>query len=537
MNFTGGDALREFDAALTMHATNVRAGFDRVFAQADDASPVRRAPVSQSFVDAYADPDAGSARLAATLFLKHLKATNDQDLDVDALSSTLRKAAGQSLNSHRALSFAMRAASSLDKESEAETVTEEGIHSLVRLCGASEFFGEMIAGRTTLIHALTTNPGMAQPRDYLAELRAGLAGHHNFRSELHALRRRWSVFLVEIGAADAAGDLALPNVNRLLTELAVASIDVALEIAGREFARRFEKVASEPRLAVLGLGRLGSGGMDYGSDLDVVIVYDSAAASPVPGLTHDEAYARLAELLITALSSITREGYLYRVDLRLRPDGQKGPLVTGSEGFNTYVLKRASLWEWLAYVKLRAVAGDLEFGRVVEATARKMIHELAHSSDHNELRAETSRVRDRLEKEKASRRSAGLNIKHGFGGMLDVYFAARYLQLRDGVQDDEEDRTTRATLGRLRDAGSLDEQDFVALLEGYGLLRSVDHQLRLILGRSARLPLPDHPAFRDIAVRLGYRQAANLELDLSERMANIRSAYKRIMSETGRDGN
>jgi len=162
--------------------------------------------------------------------------------------------------------------------------------------------------------------------------------------------------LVEIGAGDAAGELTLPNLNRLLTDLAVAGIDVALEIAQREFARRFEKLASEPRLAVLGLGRLGSGGMDYGSDLDVVIVYDSAAPSPVAGLTHDEAYARLAELLITALSSITREGFVYRVDLRLRPDGQKGPLVTGSEAFITYVQKRASLWEWLAYVKLRAVA-------------------------------------------------------------------------------------------------------------------------------------------------------------------------------------
>jgi glutamate-ammonia-ligase adenylyltransferase len=253
------------------------------------------------------------------------------------------------------------------------------------------------------------------------------------------------------------------------------------------------------------------------------------APSPVAGLTHDEAYARLAELLVAALSNITRERYLYRVDLRLRPDGQKGPLVTGSEAFIAYVKKRSGFWEWLAHVKLRAVAGDLEFGSAIEATARKLIHELARDADPEQLRAETRRLRDRLENEKTTRHSPGLDVKYGAGGMLDVYFAARYLQLRDHVQDDFQDRTTLSTLSRLRAAGALDEVDFLALNEGYALLRAVDHQLRLIVGRSARLPLPGHPALRDIARRLGYETAAGLLRELTERMSNIRAAYERIM--------
>jgi [glutamine synthetase] adenylyltransferase / [glutamine synthetase]-adenylyl-L-tyrosine phosphorylase len=537
MNFSGDDAPNDLESALTAHATNVRVAFDRIFGPAGINSPAVQKVGRQTALDGneFADPDEVSARLASSIFLKYLAVgePSDPKLDLDALTSALLTEAKGSLNPHRALSFATRVASSLGKQSEPGTITRMEIDSLLRLCGASEFFGEMIAGRTALIHALTANPGMAQTRDYLHELRTGVPHDRSFRAELDGLRRKWSALLVEIGAADAAGDLTLPDVNRLLTQLAVTGIDVALESARREFARRYEKLANEPRLAVLGLGRLGSGGMDFGSDLDVVIVYDSAAPAPVAELTHDEAYARLAELMITALSSITREGYLYRVDLRLRPDGQKGPLVTGSDAFITYVQKRASLWEWLAYVKLRAVAGDLELGRTVEAAARKVIHELAHKTDHDQLRAETRRVRDRLEKEKASRRNAGVNIKHGPGGMLDVYFAARYLQLRDSVQDDEEDRTTRSTLERLRDAGSLDEMDFRALLEGYALLRSVDHQLRLIVGRSAWLPLPEHPAFRDIAQRLGYEDANELTRDLSGGMTSIRSAYERIMCTEG----
>ncbi len=550
MNFSGDDMFNSFEAALDEQTRNVRAAFDRVFAQADDDSSAARitSPKTSSRVDTFTDPFEGNARLAASIFLKHLALPDkakfdDRVIEVAALAADLRDAANRSLNPHRALSFAVRVAGSLDNESDPLTITEAEIAALIQLSGASEFFGEMIASRTALIPALIANTTTApsrdflRARDFLRELRSGVAGQESFRAELDALRRPWAALLVQIGAGDAAGTLTLSQVNRLLTDLAVASIDAGFEIARREFARRYEKLANEPRLAVLALGRLGSGGMDYGSDLDVVIVYDSAAPSPVAGLTHDEAYARLAELLVTALSSITREGYLYRVDLRLRPDGQKGPLVSGSEGFIAYLEKRASLWESLAYVKLRAVAGDPAFGRALEQSARKSIHELAHHADHEQLRAETRRVRDRLETERPLRRNSGLDIKHGTGGMLDVYFAVRYLQLRDNVPDDEADRTTGATLRRLRDAGSLDAANFQELDEGYALLRSVDHQLRLIVGRSTRLPLPEHHAFRDIACRLNYSDAAELTKELSAKMAGIRGAYERILGlENVRDG-
>jgi [glutamine synthetase] adenylyltransferase / [glutamine synthetase]-adenylyl-L-tyrosine phosphorylase len=534
MNFSGADALSDFESALNLHATNVRASFDRIFGQPDVPSPALQVAGRQSAFAGreVAEPADVSARMAASIFLKHLAPEDlgDPKPGIDTLAGELLTTAKGALNSHRALSFVTRVASSLGKENEPDTITRAEINSLVRVCGASEFFGEMIASRSALIHALTANPGMTQTRVYRAELGAAVNTQTSFRAELDTLRRKWSCLLVEIGAADAAGELTLPTLNRLLTELAVASVDVALDMARREFARRQERLASEPRLAVLGLGRLGSAGMDYGSDLDVVIIYDSSSPSPVAELTHDQAYVRLAELIITALSSITREGYLYRVDLRLRPDGQKGPLVTGSEAFITYLQRRASLWEWLAYVKLRAVAGDPEFGRAVEAAARQTIHELAQEADRDQLRAETHRVRDRLEKEKASRINSGLDIKYGPGGMLDVYFAARYLQLRDNVRDDEVDRTTAATLRRLHEAGSLEARDFAALDEGYALLRAVDHQLRLISGRSARLPLPEHPAYRDIARRAGYEDPGEITRELSANMTGIRNAYARIMS-------
>jgi glutamate-ammonia-ligase adenylyltransferase len=304
-------------------------------------------------------------------------------------------------------------------------------------------------------------------------------------------------------------------------------------IAKHELERRYGSLAGEPRIAILGLGRFGSGGMDYGSDLDVIVIYDTASASPVDRLTQEEAYARLTEYFVAALSSITREGVLYRVDLRLRPDGQKGPLASSAATFINYLETRAAIWEWLAYVKLRAVAGDMDFGREIETTARGRVHELARHADVHQLAAETRRVRDRLQKAKAPRRHTGVNIKHGVGGMLDVYFAVRYLQLRDDVPDDGEDRTTRRMLQRLGEVGSIDEENFQRMSTGYRLLRSVDHQLRLIIGRSATVPPFEATAFTEIAARLGYGNANDLRDELTEGMKNIRLAYDDIVSLSG----
>jgi glutamate-ammonia-ligase adenylyltransferase len=139
-------------------------------------------------------------------------------------------------------------------------------------------------------------------------------------------------------------------------------------------------------------------------------------------------------------------------------------------------------------------------------------------------------VRQRLERESAAKTSAGaVEIKFGSGRMLDVYFAARYLQLRDNVPDDEGDRSTRATLNRLRAANSLDDEDHASLCDGYTLLRTLDHHLRLLVGRSTLLPVAeDHPVVRDLARRAGYGTVANLRSDLASRMSRIRAAYDRI---------
>jgi glutamate-ammonia-ligase adenylyltransferase len=386
-----------------------------------------------------------------------------------------------------------------------------------------------VASNPALMTSMPAERGKHSRRDFRSLLRASITPENNFSAELSALRRTWASLLLEIGARDSSGEISIFETNRLQTDLATASIHVAYLVARRELVRRYGRLDNEPRIAILALGRLASGGVDYGSDLDIIIVYDSFLPSPVFVLGQEEAYARLAELMIATLASVTREGYLYRVDLRLRPDGKNGPLVVSSQAFLDYLKTRTVVWEWLAYVKLRAVGGDLDLGKMIETHARHALHEAARRHDPQELKKETRHVRDRLEKEKGKQnRHTGVDVKYAAGGMLDVYFATRYLQLRDDVSDEGKDRSTATTLERLRATDSLSAEDFELLSSGYRLLRSIDHHLRLILGRQARLPTTDHPALRDIATQLGFVSAVALHEMLVEKMRGIREAYDRI---------
>jgi glutamate-ammonia-ligase adenylyltransferase len=539
MNFPGAAALEDFDCAMKLHTTNVRKAYARVFAEAESRKQVAGRTIEDpKLIEEWhisgqqpVDADTASTYAAASVFLPYFLPSEigSRSFNIEELAGVLHRAALESVNPHRAITFMARVAASLDKSSVKIELLEDNLVALVHLCGSSEFFSEMVASNPSLMTSLKTEAGKPLRRDYRALLRSSVDAEKGFSGELSALRREWSKLLVEIGMRDAAGEISISESNRLQMELAVASINAAYRIARREVVRRYGRLDGAPRIAIFGLGRLGSGGVDYGSDLDIIIVYDSLVSSPVASLSPDEAYARLGELMISALSSVTREGYLYRVDLRLRPDGKNGPLVASSQGFLDYLKRRTDVWEWLAYVKLRAIATNLELGKMIETHARHAIHESAGKIDQEELKRETRRVRDRLEKEKGKRsRHAGIDIKYAAGGMLDVYFASRYLQLRDDVPDEGEDRSTRATLERLQATGSLEEADYAALSNGYALLRSIDHHLRLIVGRSARLPATDHPTLREIAKKLGFVSGAALNKSLVERMKAIREAYDRI---------
>jgi glutamate-ammonia-ligase adenylyltransferase len=523
--------LREFDRTLSLHTSNVRSSFERVFGKQENeltnktGIQISQANVLPVFIEPV-EVEQSTLFSAAKIFSRFVL-TEETELH-KLLNESLRTA----LNRKRAVTYISRISSSLEKSDIEFALTNQHIKSLVRLCGVSDYFGEMIAANPLLIASIREQK---IERDYKTELRDAVTSVDGFRNEIGVLRREWAKMILEIGTLDAFDSIEMHQANLLQTELAEASLEVALLIAQNEMVRHFISRSPlrtpHPAFAVFGLGRLGGRGMDYGSDLDVVLVYDDDSESPFEQLSLKEAYSKYVELFITALSSMTREGSVYRVDLRLRPDGKNGATCTGANAFLNYLKERAAIWEWLAYVKLRFAAGDSSFGTKIEEEARAIIHESAKSVSTENLKNETRRVRERLEREKTKNksRSFSLDIKYGAGGMLDVYFATRFLQLRDDVRDEGFDRSTKTTLEKLFKANSLDERAFRLMSEGYKTLRGLDHNLRLIAGRSSHLPSKDHPTLEDIAKHTNFKSAIKLTENITQKMDDIREAYDLII--------
>ncbi len=401
--------------------------------------------------------------------------------------------------------------------------------------------GKLLETSPRLVEMVSANPGLIDSlpdiykefigHDYKQILHEAVVSQKDLRGRIKALRHEWSRLLLEIIAFDVHQKLSLVETKQHQTALAEASIETAILIARNELEKRYNKAEiSDLDLAVIGLGKLGSAGIDYDSDLDLVFVYDETEPLPIAGVTHAEFHSRAVEIIITALSSMTRDGSLYRIDLRLRPHGKNGAAAISRTAFRDYMQNEAAIWELLAYVKIRAVCGGIDLAKTVEHEIKEAIHKRALNIETAKLAEESVRIRSQLEMERStSRHGKGTDIKFGPGGMLDIYFAIRFLQLRDGIPDDDASRSTGQTLTKLLANNSLSETDHAALKAGYEFLSELDHNIRLTVGRTTRLPLANQKALRIISNRMNDGSPDRLIEELTFHRLNIRSSFENIL--------
>lgn len=493
--------LEDFDAGLASHTARVESIFRRVFAvPANLTVQPRRAADSASGTAAEPAPE------------------NEHSF------SDFKSRIGEP---HSAIQPIL---ASLEKSDLRAVLSDEKINLLEKLSEISPPFAGLIAANPALIENLPQADDVFEARDYSAILLAKLKKAADFAQRLAVLRQVWAEMMLEIVIFDINGKISRREAKRLQTLLAEASLEAAVLITKSDLVKRLATKIEDFGFAVLGLGKLGGRGMDYGSDLDLILVYDDQKPPIKSGLTHAEFYGKAVELFVTALSAMTREGSLYRVDLRLRPDGKNGATVIGKTAFLDYLQTRAAVWEWLAYLKVRGVGGDRLLGETVERAAREIIHERAQNADRAELKSETRRVRERLEKEKSqSKRFREIDIKFGAGGMLDVYFAMRFVQLRDRIPDDAENRSTAFMLRVLLEKNSISREDYENFSAGYEFLSELDHNLRLTIGRSTRLPAANQKALRVICERMKLASFAQLSEKLTLHRLNIRASFDNIL--------
>jgi glutamate-ammonia-ligase adenylyltransferase len=380
---------------------------------------------------------------------------------------------------------------------------------------------------------------LARPRRALAdldeELRGLIAASPDLETRLDAIRAFRHQEFLRIAIADLAGDLNADAVQAELGRLAEAVLRRALELARAEVAARIP-IPPDLELVAIAMGRLGAAEMSYNSDLDLIFVYhdrgEVAEGSRV-------AASRIVQKLIAALEARTREGYAYKIDLRLRPSGNAGPLVASLDGFRDYHRTSSSaVWERQALVRARVIAGASELGAEVEAARREFV--FGRGLSRAEV-GEIAAMRLRIERELGADGRGRLNIKQGRGGVVDVEFLTQMMALRYGHSHPE--LTSRATVELVRGAGKcgLLEAGTAARLEAdYRFLSHLENRLRIETDQAAWALSTAPESLGPLARRMGYREAdgaARLLAELEARRARIRATFDECFRlEMSRDG-
>lgn len=540
-----GDEVQALDLALERHRAAVRSFYDSVIGRA--AQVAIQEDTTDILLDRLDEP-ALLRRLrqaglpdAETLLkpVQSLRRLLQPALLSGDLSHALRRAgpllmlaAIRSGSPRRALANLERLFSSLLAEEESLRrflEHRELLSPTVRMLGRSDLLAGLLIRQPGILRAiedrarLLHTPGPAEHRALLLE---ASRADGDLRARSGALRRSHQAALATIALKDINHQATVREVVKSLSSLADAAVEAALDLA-----RASDSSGKSARLpiAVLGLGRLGYREMDFGSDVDLVFVHDPGGRDTAA----DRAEAsRLCETVVRLLSTLSRDGQLYRVDLRLRPSGSKGELVHSPAGLLAYFQTEADTWEMLSFLKARAVAGDQDLGERVVASVERAILDRAASMDEARLRSEVRDMRRRLA-EAAEKATTTRHLKHGAGGIADIDFIVEYLQLRHGVPGPK-DKDTLRLLTLLHDRGLLDDVALRSLYEGYLFLRSIDHALRLIHGQPVG-PVPTDPArVRELIIALdpsadAARAAEDLLLSLEERMRGVRTAYDALI--------
>ena len=291
---------------------------------------------------------------------------------------------------------------------------------LARLASASPWAADYLAQHPLLLDELINPQGASDAPDWpqlRATLRASLDEHEgNTERQMDLLRHFKQSQTLRLLALDLAGALSLETLSDHLSDLACTVLEGVLRLAWNALRVRHRE---QPQFAIVGYGKLGGKELGYASDLDIIFLYDDDdQAAP-------ETYARLAQRINTWLASTTSAGVLYETDLRLRPNGAAGLLVSQIGAFREYQLEKAWVWEHQALTRARFVAGDAGIGARFE---RIRIEVLCRPRELATLGGEILSMRDKMRE--AHPNDSGLfDLKHDGGGIVDVEFVVQYLVL------------------------------------------------------------------------------------------------------------
>ncbi len=339
-----------------------------------------------------------------------------------------------------------------------------------------------------------------------------------------ALRRERLAYATALAIGDLASAFPLDFVMVELSDLADRALDLAINDA---ILRRVED-ADLRGLIALGLGKHGAHELNYSSDIDPILLYEPETLPRRDRDEPGEAAQRYAREIVKTLSENTAEGYVFRVDLRLRPASEVSPLAISTNAALTHYESSALAWERAAYIRARACAGDITAGEDFLDTIKPFVWRSSLDFGAiDEIRRLTERIRSNYKG--TNEIGPGYNLKHGRGGIREVEFFAQTHQLIHGGRDlSLRLRGTRAALDALAAAGRIDAEEARSLGEAYDRLRVVEHRLQMVNDQQTHA-LPAGAALDAVARLDGLRNGAELIEDLRQVTGQVARAYDRLL--------
>lgn len=405
------------------------------------------------------------------------------------------------------------------------------VEILVRLFVSSQFLTEILLRNPTYLQQLTQHKRLAEYKsrdDFLDEAMAAVdAVHADVLSQpgaarleecLNAVRRyqRWE--LLRIGACDTFGLMDFKSLTVQLSLLADAIVQCCLKLTAGELD------VSLDDLVVLAFGKLGGEELNYSSDIDLVFLTDG---DPTP-------FWSVGQKVIKSLTETTADGFLYRVDMRLRPWGKSGALVNSVDSHLDYIRKHGQLWERQALIKARPIAGNLSVGHRFLSEVQPLLY-TAHP---DEVRDNVQSMKQKIERELQKRGRNWGDVKSGSGSIRDIEFVVQFLQITNGgLMPEVRSTNTLNALTRLADRGIVHADEYQHMSMGYVFLRTIEHALQLIHGKQTHSLPTSQRELEYFASRMDFPDAGAFVSQYERHSQAVRAIYDKYIVRSRTNSN
>jgi glutamate-ammonia-ligase adenylyltransferase len=356
----------------------------------------------------------------------------------------------------------------------------------------------------------------------LANLKASLRAVTSFEARCEALRRFKRREMLRIGIRDLLGIATPVETYTVLSELASSVIHAAYELVDQDlrqqvgdFGYSSATKGTAEGFSVLAMGKLGGWELNYSSDVDLIYVYHAPQGSTKGGkgqtsISRTLYCETLARELTAVLTAATAEGALFRVDLRLRPEGMVGPLASSLEDALHYYKGRGRTWERLAFLKAKPIAGNIRVGQSLIRGLASFVYGNEEVAD--QVFPAIQSLRSQIHSKMIQRGEVDRHVKLGVGGIREIEFIVQGLQLRWGYRYPKiRDRQTLKGLVKLKQIGKLTSQEASMLKESYVFLRNLEHKLQMVHEFQTHLLPTKSEEISKCAVRMGYLKGSNIE--------------------------